>query len=332
MESKFYIFFSCCFATFLIYSLGAFRAFPNRAQAGACAQKPRENRNPNPELMTREAPGNRNPNYELTLDFMARELESVGHKHRQVFRSATPFPHAFFDNFFASNFSSAVSEEFSDETRFKIARECKSNPLVGCYKGKKEFKKFAVFDDKMFGPATNLAYMVFRSPQFVRFLERMTGIPHLVPDPEYRGSGLHMTSSGGLLEVHADFNRHGSGKPMFRRVNVFLFLNENWDESWGGHLELWSQNMSSCEKRLSPNFNRLVVFRSNDFSYHGHPQPLKSPEHRTRRSLAMYYYTLSAPDEIEMDRTIAGGVHSTLYQARPQSGRRRRKGASSIDT
>ena len=56
-----------------------------------------------------------------------------------------------------------------------------------------------------------------------------------------------------------------------RRVNVFLYLNPSWDSgAWGGHLELWSRDMRRCVQRIAPLSNRMTIFSTTDFSYHGH--------------------------------------------------------------
>ena len=124
------------------------------------------------------------------------------------------------------------------------------------------------------------------------------------------GGGLHQIERGGYLKIHADFNRH----PKFnldRRLNLLLYLNENWKEEYGGHLELWNNQMTACVRRISPIFNRCVIFNTTDFSYHGHPEPLTCPEHVTRKSLALYYYSNGRP-ETERSRP-----HGTLTQTRP---------------
>jgi hypothetical protein len=69
---------------------------------------------------------------------------------------------------------------------------------------------------------------------------------------------------------------------------------------------------------VAPLFNRMVVFATTDFSYHGHPSPLTCPEDRTRRSIAMYYYTNGRPaSDVSSD-------HTTLFQRRPGERFRRR--------
>lgn len=128
---------------------------------------------------------------------------------------------------------------------------------------------------------------------------------------------------GGYLQVHADFNvlPHGDGyheHSMHRRVNAFVYLNRGWQPGWLGDLELWNKKMTRCEKRIPlTTHGRLIVFSTTDFTYHGHADRLRCPPGRSRRSVAMYYYTESRPYH-EVLRHRDGSVvhHSTLYQDR----------------
>jgi Rps23 Pro-64 3,4-dihydroxylase Tpa1-like proline 4-hydroxylase len=126
------------------------------------------------------------------------------------------------------------------------------------------------------------------SSRFVAFLEGLTGISGLVADPHYRGGGLHQILPGGRLGIHADFNFYPKLK-LYRRLNVIVYLNQNWQESYGGHLELWDKATLKSVKRVLPTFNRMVVFDTSSKSLHGHPEPLTCPEGRSRKSLALYY-------------------------------------------
>src|SRR5581483_6543461 len=112
----------------------------------------------------------------------------------------------------------------------------------------------------------------------------------LIPDPYFTGGGLHQIERGGYLKIHADFDRHEK-LGLQRRLNVLVYLNRDWDESYGGALELWDRAMTHPVVRVLPVFNRCVVFSTTDQSYHGHPEPLTCPPDRRRRSLALYYYT-----------------------------------------
>jgi hypothetical protein len=89
-------------------------------------------------------------------------------------------------------------------------------------------------------------------------------------------------------------------------------MNEDWDESYGGHFELWDIGMKGAVKRILPLFNRMAIFSTTSTSYHGHPDVLTCPPDRTRKSLALYYYTNGRPEEEIND------AHLTLFRERPQ--------------
>lgn len=140
----------------------------------------------------------------------------------------------------------------------------------------------------------------------LRFLQTLTGIEGLIPDPHYVGGGLHQIEPGGRLQVHADFNRLKELR-LDRRINLILFLNEDWQPDYNGHLELWSRDGKQSVKSILPVVNRCVVFNTTDDAFHGHPRALTCPKGRTRRSLATYYYSNGRPEEERSEQ------HSTLF-------------------
>ena len=119
------------------------------------------------------------------------------------------------------------------------------------------------------------------------------------------------------MDIHADFNRYNAYK-LDRRVNTFVYMNDDWPDSYGGHLELWGRDMKSCYQKILPVMGRFVVFSSTDFTYHGHPQPQTSPKGRLRRSIALYYFTNGRPAKECLDGDCAGNDHSTLFK-KPQN-------------
>jgi Rps23 Pro-64 3,4-dihydroxylase Tpa1-like proline 4-hydroxylase len=145
----------------------------------------------------------------------------------------------------------------------------------------------------------------------LRFLEDITGIAHLIPDPYLEGGGFHSIGAGGFLKIHADFNWHAKLN-LHRRLNVLLYLNSKWSEDWGGDLELWDQDMTRCVKKITPVINRLVIFSTTDSSFHGHPDPLMCPSDVIRKSIALYYYTAGRPEE----EVVRPRSTQTKYRAR----------------
>ena len=130
------------------------------------------------------------------------------------------------------------------------------------------------------------------SPEFLQFLSDLTGIKNLQKDDHLEGGGIHQSTLGGYLNIHADFTVHPHHRHWQRRINLLVYLNKDWKEEWGGKLELWDKEMKGCVQSILPVFNKCVIFNTDPDSYHGHPEPMTCPEDRFRRSIALYYYTI----------------------------------------
>jgi hypothetical protein len=219
---------------------------------------------------------------------------------RRDFATAEPFPHIVFDGLVPDDVLRRVVEEFPGAQ----GREWEVKAAVT------SAAKLTAKDDWTMGPTTRQVLDQLNSAAVLNWLEEVTGIEGLVPDPHFVGGGMHQTVRGGFLKVHADFNWHKRLR-LDRRLNLVLYLNEGWREEWGGDLELWDREMTHCVRRIAPELGRCVVFVTNDDCFHGHPEPLACPEGVARRSLALYYYTNGRPAQ-EKSRP-----HSSIYRTRP---------------
>jgi hypothetical protein len=214
-----------------------------------------------------------------------QQLSTIAGENRHAYAAAKPFPHAVFDNFFDEAVLDAVLAEFPPPAAQGWVRFESENE-----------RKLATQEVSDIGPQTLALLTELNSAPFLDFLCELTGISGLVADPYFRGGGMHQIVRGGHLNIHVDFNKDAR-TGLDRRLNVLLYLNRDWQPEWGGALELWNRDMTSCEERILPLFNRLVVFSTTEHSFHGHPTPLACPEDRSRRSLALYYYTVGRPGE-----------------------------------
>jgi Rps23 Pro-64 3,4-dihydroxylase Tpa1-like proline 4-hydroxylase len=231
------------------------------------------------------------------FQFDRGQLLELAQAHRAEYLSAQPFSHVVLDNFCPEWILDEVLSEFPSPDQEGWQRFESENE-----------RKLASAGDTGMGHATRQLLAEFNSATFLDFLEQLTGIAGLVPDPYFEGGGLHQIVPGGHLNVHVDFNRHPV-TGLDRRLNVLLYLNRDWDDEWGGKLELWSPNMQRCERAIAPLFNRLVVFSTTEHSFHGHPHPLACPPDRSRRSLALYYYSNGRPEEAR----VAAPTHNTVW-------------------
>ncbi len=201
------------------------------------------------------------------------------------YRTARPFPHVVLDGLFADAALDEVLACFPrpgeiDWVSFDNAAEKK---LGSSYRS------------RLAEPVRRFLFEMSAAP-VLEFLEALTGIEGLIPDPYFGGAGLHQIEPGGFLKVHADFNWHPRLR-LDRRLNLLVYLNRGWREEYGGHLELWDREARRAEQRILPVFNRTVVFSTTDISFHGHPTPLACPSGETRKSISLYYYTNGRPEE-----------------------------------
>jgi hypothetical protein len=236
--------------------------------------------------------------------FDAEECKSLGASLHSQYVEAEPFPSIVLEDFLDVSILKTLLADFP-------ARDGKSY-----FDRDQERFKYQFHPWDVEGPALRNLLMQLNSRAFLKFLEALTGIKGLIPDPYFSGGGLHETLRGGHLSVHADFNVH---KPLGlqRRLNFLLYLNEDWDPDYGGKLELWDKEMTACQRSIIPQIGRAVVFNTDMDSYHGHPDPLTCPPERSRRSIATYYYT--APE----DGIRSLPERTTMFKARPQSGDKR---------
>jgi Rps23 Pro-64 3,4-dihydroxylase Tpa1-like proline 4-hydroxylase len=237
---------------------------------------------------------------ELTIESflpLAR-MNEIAQSAHATYVNAKPFPHVVFDNFFDPALVESILEEFPKPDSIRWQKFDNAQEI-----------KLASSVEASFGPATRLLLYHLNSATFLQFLTKVTGIDDLISDPLFEGGGLHQIIPGGKLGVHADFNKHRNFG-LDRRLNLLLYLNKDWREEYGGHLQLWDREMTRCQAKVLPIFNRVLIFGTTDFTYHGHPDPLQCPAGMTRKSLALYYFSNGRPAE------EITGEHSTIFRAR----------------
>lgn len=234
------------------------------------------------------------------LSPLLADLNEFAEAKKSEYQSGAPFPNIVIDNFFDEDFLTKVLNEFPDLS---------NKQGIWNFDGHNE-KKLATKGETYFGDNTKQLVHFLNSEPVLKFLQKLTGIKEtLLPDPYFEGGGYHEIKPGGFLKVHADFNKHRPTN-LDRRINLLVYLNKDWEETYGGHFELWNMDMTKAERKILPIFNRVAIFSTTSNSYHGHPNLLTCPQDRSRKSIALYYYTNGRP------QSEVSEVHSTLFVSR----------------
>ena len=236
----------------------------------------------------------------LALDengFDADQCRAAGAGLHASYIHAEPFPHVVIDDLIDPGELRALLPAFPDMSGRRF------------FDRHQERLKYQLAPGEVSDPGLRGLLEALNGREFIGFLETLTGIEGLSPDPDYLGGGLHETRCGGHLSIHADFNLHPRMR-LERRLNLLIYLNDDWDPSWGGDLELWDREMTACRVKVAPVLGRAVIFNTDADSYHGHPEPLACPPDRARRSIATYYYS---------NPRAEGAERTTRFQIRPGS-------------
>jgi hypothetical protein len=220
---------------------------------------------------------------------------------RAEFAAARPFPFIQIDGFLDDAFAQEVAAAYPSFAR--------ASELGYEFKTVNERRKIQVSDSSTFPEPVKRLERELASREFLRDLAEITQIPKLLADERLDGGGIHETGAQGRLDVHVDFN-YLRDRGLHRRLNLLLYLNQGWQDGWGGVLELWDKDVSRCFHSFPPVMNRCIVFETSEISYHG-VSAVTCPEDVVRKSFAAYYYTREAPP------SWTGKYHSTKFRARP---------------
>lgn len=211
------------------------------------------------------------------------------------FRRAKPYKHIVFENFLSPDSAILLNQEFPP-----------LNSMRKSYKGLNEKKtEDSSFD--LLHPSFGELRAELDSSEFRLIVERISGIQNCFSTDDAMGAGLHQGENGSFLDIHIDFNIHHE-KEIYRRLNLLIFLNKDWDTKWGGETEMWDANMTHCEQSYAPLFNRALLFETNEISYHGY-SAIHVPEGVTRKSFFCYYYTKDHPNPVK--------YHDTMFKSKP---------------
>lgn len=250
-----------------------------------------------PTVSSPSAPG------ETWFFFDRERLRSVALAARARYAVARPYPHAVFDDFLGDALSAELAASFpGPDHPGWLRRDYREQSARLGQLQRRGFEAVAPMIRHLLAELCGMA--------FLDFLAALTGIDGLIPDAHFRGAGLSLTLPGGHLALHADFNRDRS-RHLARRVTVLYYLPREWSDEWGGALELWNEDRTSCEASFLPIRDRLLVMAHGDTFWHGHPTPLAVPEGHFRAVVSAYYY-------VAAEALSDGEAHGALWAPPPR--------------
>ncbi|WP_241462678.1 2OG-Fe(II) oxygenase [Tateyamaria sp. ANG-S1] len=224
--------------------------------------------------------------------------KAAGKALNEKYLGAEPYHHICIDNFLTPEILDGVRQDLGTlpdaESAFDRAQE----------------KLKTSYNPERLPSYTRRVFHALNSQPFILFLEEMTGIEGLIPDPYFIGAGIHKVANGGHLDIHADFNLHKQMN-VERRLNVLIYLNKGWKEEYGSSFEVWDKEMTGKVAGFVPHFNRMCCFSTGSDTFHGNPETVNHPDGEHRMSIALYYYTATWDSSRKS--------HTTIFRPRPNT-------------
>lgn len=240
------------------------------------------------------------------LSLMSTEFLAEIEKMSASFKHNNPCPHVTITNFLAPEFCEQLISDFPD-CDADVLERFRANNMRGGKSKKQNLRElsdsFLAFDE------------LIKSKEFLEILSKITGIQNLIYDPDYYGGGTHESLHGERLLPHIDYNYHPK-TGYYRRLNLLIFLNPEWQQQWGGELELHSDPLDPDNDQVVScpvSKNNCTILETTSSSWHGFPviELPADKRHLSRRSIAVYYYTENPPSsDTNLNR-------STVYVSEP---------------
>lgn len=193
----------------------------------------------------------------------------------------TPVPWIFFDDFLPTSVLKQVQDEINIIPQHLWSNFTRNGSMM------------MECNNLKYSPFIRELVMNLNSSEFLLWLESITGIKRLIPDPHLIGAGMMRCGPGHCLQLHTDFNWNEQ-LHLNRALSLILYTSQEWQDHWNGNLEFWDFEKNKCLHTISPRPNRLLIWNYNEKLIHGHPKPIDCPEGIFRDGLRLFYFTSNA--------------------------------------
>lgn len=208
----------------------------------------------------------------------------INKKYSEQFKNAKPYPHVIIDNILDETFAKELQTEILTQPKNKFDRY--NNPFE---------QKWTYHNKYDLPEKCKELFTFFESEEWINHLSEIVG-KQLIIDPTRNFWGIHTYDDGDYLDIHVDAGTHPKNN-LKKEITFGIYLSKDWTEKNGGHLEIWSGDnacnndakLHKLHAKVLPIFNRCVIFRCTDDSWHGAPSPVKCKNGEKRIFLTLSY-------------------------------------------
>lgn len=167
--------------------------------------------------------------------------------------------------------------------------------------------KYVAAQMDLYNPILEEIIYAFQDRRILSLISEITKIGSLLADESLYAGGISLMDQGCFLNPHLD-NSHDKERQNYRVLNVLYYVTPEWEQAYGGNLELWDYGLKREQRTIWSKFNRLVVMVTNKTSLHSVSPVLAEGQ---RCCVSNYYFS---PKSVEADHYF----HVSSFRGRPE--------------
>lgn len=168
--------------------------------------------------------------------------------------------------------------------------------------------KYVAAQMNLYNPLLEEIIYAFQDAKIVDVVAEICGLKGAIPDENLYAGGISMMGHKQFLNPHLD-NSHDKDRKLWRILNLLYYVTPEWEESYGGNLELWPDGLKNPQITIHSKFNRLAVMATHNRSLHS-VSPVTYTGYRC--CVSNYYFSQSP---VHDDDTF----HVTSFRGRPEN-------------
>tara|TARA_R100001369_G_scaffold92840_1_gene140309 strand:- start:3528 stop:4352 length:825 start_codon:yes stop_codon:yes gene_type:complete len=192
-----------------------------------------------------------------------------------------------------------------EELALQISNAFPKKEAMVLKKSLREYKYVAAQMDQ-YNPLLEQVIYAFQDERIVKLVGEICSIENPEPDENLYAGGISLMAEGNFLNPHLD-NSHDKNRNKWRVLNLLYYVTPNWEDSYGGHLEVWPKGLDNEPITIYSRFNRLAVMATHQKSWHS----VSPVTHNGERCCVSNYYFSDTP------LTNEDQFHVTSFRARP---------------
>lgn len=168
--------------------------------------------------------------------------------------------------------------------------------------------KYIAAQMNLYSPILEEIIYAFQDKRIVNLIASICTIEDAIPDENLYAGGISMMGNKQFLNPHLD-NSHNKDRKYWRVLNLLYYITPNWEENYGGNLELWPFGLKEKQTTIHSKFNRLIVMATHNKSIHS-VSPVVFEGFRC--CISNYYFS-------KKPLLTSDSFHVTSFRARPEN-------------